>query len=72
MSNIEKIIIELAKNNGIKLDISNKDVALKHLNIDSLAAMNLIIQIEEKTNKTLDDNVLLSIKTLNDLIKAFS
>ncbi|MGL4950285.1 MAG: acyl carrier protein [Mycoplasma sp.] len=72
MSNVEKIIIEVAKNNNIKFDLSKKDTSLKHLNIDSLAAMNLIIQIEEKTNKTLDDNTLLSIKTLDDLIKAFS
>lgn len=71
MTNIEKIILEIAKKNNIKLDLNKKDVSLKSFNIDSLAAMNLIIQIEEKLNKTLDDDVLMSIKTLNDLINAF-
>lgn len=71
MSNIEKIILEIAKKNNIKLDLNKKDVSLKSFNIDSLAAMNLIIQIEEKLNKTLDDDVLMSIKTLSDLINAF-
>ncbi|MGL4947786.1 MAG: phosphopantetheine-binding protein [Mycoplasma sp.] len=72
MSNVEKIIIEVAKENNIKFDITKKDVELKHLKIDSLAAMNLIIQIEERLSKTLEDDVLISIKTLDDLIKAFS
>lgn len=71
MSNIEKTILEIAKKNNIKLDLNKKDVSLKSFNIDSLAAMNLIIQIEEKLNKTLDDDVLMSIKTLSDLINAF-
>lgn len=71
MSDIEKIILEIAKKNNIKLDMNKKDVNLKTFNIDSLAAMNLIIQIEEKLNKTLDDEILMSIKTLNDLINAF-
>lgn len=71
MNNIEKTILEIAKKNNIKLDLNKKDVSLKSFNIDSLAAMNLIIQIEEKLNKTLDDDVLMSIKTLSDLINAF-
>ncbi len=72
MTKIESVIVEVAKSNNIKIDISNKSIELKKLGIDSLAAMNLIMQIEEKMSKTLDDSVLINIKTLDDLIKAFS
>lgn len=71
MKNIEQIILEVADANNIKLDLKNKLVELKMLNIDSLAAMNLIIQIEDKTGKVLEDEKLMKIKTLDDLIKAF-
>ncbi len=71
MSIVLKTIIEVANNNKIKISEKNLDVTLKNLGIDSLSVMNLIIQIEEKLEKTLDDDVLMKIKTIKDLIKAF-
>lgn len=72
MEKVEKIILQVAQQNGIKLDISKKDTDLKSFNIDSLAAMNFIIKIEEKLGTQLKDDVLMNIKTLADLINAFN
>lgn len=71
MVKVIDIIKEVAKKNNIKIDFSNVDAPLKKLNIDSLASMNLIMEIEEKLGVTLDDSLLLEIKTLKDLIQAF-
>lgn len=72
MTKVEQVILEVAKKNHLNININKVDANLKTFGIDSLAAMNLIIQVEEKLNKTLDDNVLMQIKTLGDLIEAFS
>lgn len=72
MTKIEKIIDEVAKENNIKLNFSDLNVDLKSIGIDSLAAMNLIIQVEEKLGVSLDDEVLINIKTLSQLIDAFN
>lgn len=69
--NILKAIKEVAKAEKINLDFSKLNTTLKDLRIDSLAAMNLIMKIEEKLGVTLSDDILLSIKTLEDLINAF-
>ena len=70
-----KIIIEtilnVAKENNIKLDINNLNVGLKEIGIDSLSMMNLIFKIESKIGTQLDDHVLVKIKTLGELINAF-
>jgi acyl carrier protein len=71
MNNILNTIIEVANNNKIKISEKNLDVSLKDLGIDSLSVMNLIIQVEEKLQKTLDDDVLVKIKTMQELVKAF-
>ncbi len=73
MSNkVVDAIKKVAQNNGIKIDFSDMQRDLKSLNVDSLAAMNLIMQIEEELGVTLDDEKLITIKTLNDLVEAFS
>ncbi len=64
-------IIEVANNNKIKISEKNLNVSLKDLGIDSLSVMNLIIQVEEKLQKTLDDDILVKIKTIEELVKAF-
>ena len=70
-----KIIIEtilnVAKENNIKLDFNNLNVGLKEIGIDSLSMMNLIFKIESKIGTQLDDHVLVKIKTLGELINAF-
>ncbi len=72
MTKAETIILEVAKSNNIKLDLNKKDVDMKTFGIDSLAAMNLIMQVEEKIGFQLDDDKLMQIKTLSDLINAFN
>ncbi len=71
MSKVTDTIKEVAKAENINIDFSNPDTNLKDLKVDSLAAMNLIMKIEDKLGVTLEDEKLLNIKTLNDLIKAF-
>ena len=70
-----KIIIEtilnVAKENNIKLDFNNLNIGLKEIGIDSLSMMNLIFKIESKIGTQLDDSVLVKIKTLGELINAF-
>ena len=70
-----KIIIEtilnVAKENNIKLDFNNLNIGLKEIGIDSLSMMNLIFKIESKIGTQLDDHVLVKIKTLGELINAF-
>ncbi len=69
---IEDSIKKVANKNNIKIDFSNPDKDLRSLNIDSLAAMNLIMQIEEELGVTVEDEKLIKIKTLKDLIDAFN
>ncbi len=68
---IISIIKEVGKSQDLLLDFSNESITLKDLNIDSLAAMNLIMEIEEKLSVTLDDEILINIKTLGQLIDSF-
>lgn len=68
---ILQAIKEVAKEEKMNIDFSKLNVTLKDLKIDSLAAMNLIMKIEEKLGTTLSDETLLQIKTLEDLIHAF-
>ncbi len=72
MTKVETIIVNVAKANNIKIDISKKNADMKSFGIDSLAAMNLIMQVEEKVGFQLEDEQLMKIKTLSDLIKAFT
>lgn len=65
------IIKKVSKENNINIDINNTHITLKEAKIDSLAAMNLIIKIEEELNVCLDDETLIKIKTLDDLVNSF-
>ncbi|AJQ45213.1 acyl carrier protein [Ureaplasma diversum] len=69
--NIEAIIKQVANEHKINLDMNNKNVTLKDIGIDSLAAMNLIMKVEDKVGFQLDDSEILKIRTLGDLIRAF-
>ncbi len=71
MSKVTDVIKQVAKEENLNIDFSNQHTTLKDLKVDSLAAMNLIMKIEEKLQVTLDDAKLLDIKTLCDLISAF-
>ncbi len=71
MSKVIETIKQVAREENININFSNPQTSLKDLKIDSLAAMNLIMKIEEKLQVTLADEKLLEIKTLDDLIHAF-
>ena len=64
-------ILQVAKDNNIKLDPNNLNVTLKDIGVDSLAMMDLIFKVEEQLGVQLPDEVLVKIKNLNDLINAF-
>ncbi|WP_031489015.1 acyl carrier protein [Ureaplasma canigenitalium] len=68
---IRTAIEKVAKEKKISLNFNKQDTSLKDLGIDSLIAIDLIIKIEEELGVTLDDDVLMKIKTLSDLIEAF-
>lgn len=53
--NVKDIIIKVAKENKINLNMNNLDVELKSLGIDSLSAMSLIMKIEDKIGVQLVD-----------------
>lgn len=67
--NVKEIIVKIAKQNHIKLDINNEQMTLKDIGIDSLAMMDLIFKIESELDILIDDAELIKIKTLGDLIK---
>lgn len=73
MNTIE-IINRVAKNKGINVDLSVKDLnnTLKESKIDSLAAMTLIVAIEEELNILIADEDLIRVRTLNDLVNAIN
>ncbi|RCJ02775.1 acyl carrier protein, partial [Ureaplasma urealyticum] len=56
--NVKDIIIKVAKENKINLNMNNLDVELKSLGIDSLSAMSLIMKIEDKIGVKLVDEKL--------------
>lgn len=70
--NIVKLAIKkVAEKNKIKIDFENPDLTLKDLNVDSLALLNLIFNIENELNVRLKDDELVKIKNLKELISAF-
>lgn len=76
---ILKIIKDVAVETKIKVNINetNLDTPFKNLGADSIEVLKLIANVERKLstlwNKkvAIDNNILMNIKTLNQLIKAF-
>ncbi|MDR0739681.1 MAG: phosphopantetheine-binding protein [Mycoplasmataceae bacterium] len=70
---IIQAIRKAANESGIKLslDPSTFDSTLKSLNVDSLNAMSIIINVEKALNTRLPDEDLANLKTLGDLIRSF-
>ncbi|MCV3728376.1 phosphopantetheine-binding protein [Ureaplasma miroungigenitalium] len=69
---VRQTINKIAQQKKINLNqLADENVNLKSLGIDSLAAMDLIVDIEDALNVRLSDEELVSIKTLGDLIKTF-
>lgn len=64
-------INEILKKNNIKMKLDNKNINenLKDLGINSLMSMTIIVDLEEKYNIQIPDELLITIKTPNDLIK---
>jgi acyl carrier protein len=62
-----------AKNVNVELDMSENSFSqtLKSLNVDSLAAMGIIIEVEKTLKVRLPDEDLASLKTLGDLVHSF-
>ncbi|MDR1991805.1 MAG: acyl carrier protein [Mycoplasmataceae bacterium] len=70
-------IIEVIREAAAKVDVqlslepNTFNSTLKSLNVDSLNAMSIIINVEKMLNVRLPDNDLANLKTLGDLINSF-
>lgn len=71
--NVFEIIKEVAHQHDAKFNLnqSHLNSTLKSLGIDSLEAMGIIVDVEKQLNVQLNEEALMSMKTLNDLVKAF-
>jgi acyl carrier protein len=58
----------IAKEHGVTITDGQTHLTLKEIGIDSLQAIGLIIQIEDKLSIKIPDEELLQIKTLEQLI----
>lgn len=61
-----------------ELDISvdktkiTKDTTLKSLGIDSLDVFNLLVELESKTGKTIPDDDVDKLTSINEIVEYFS
>ncbi len=65
---LEKKIIDIIHQKTNKDNIT-KDTELKNLGIDSLDLLDLVIEAEHKFNIHLEDDRLITLKTVDDFIK---
>lgn len=70
---IEAINASLKKRNypNIKITIDNIDLPIREIKIDSLLALGIVTDLEQRFGVQLTDEELLSIKTPKDLINLF-
>ncbi|UKS53925.1 acyl carrier protein [Mycoplasma feriruminatoris] len=61
-------IIKELKSRGAKGNIT-KDSEFKSLGLDSLDLMDMVVTLEEKLNIRISDEQLLSLRTIEDLLK---
>ncbi|GHU51317.1 hypothetical protein FACS189459_6860 [Bacilli bacterium] len=66
------IAANVLKKNEVNISKSQYSVPLKQLHIDSLKTMQIIIDVEEKVGKQLDSEVLMNIKTIDEMVDYFS
>ncbi|MGL4769042.1 MAG: phosphopantetheine-binding protein [Mycoplasmoidaceae bacterium] len=73
-SNIIDLINQTAKKFNINVKVNINDLAktLRDINIDSLAAITIIVEIESLLNIQINDDKLKSISTLDDLVNSIS
>lgn len=70
---IIKIIKEVIAKQNLHINVDEKtlDEPFKEMGIDSITTLGIIVAIEDKVGFRLDDSTLATIKTVNQLIKAF-
>lgn len=63
-------MMEMLKNSGIDLILSDKDFDLpfKDIGLDSLDVFGLLTEVEKIMQKSISEEDYLNIKTLNDVI----
>lgn len=63
-------VMEMLKNSGIDLILSDKDFDLpfKDIGLDSLDVFGLLTEVEKMMQKSISEEDYLDIKTLNDVI----
>lgn len=60
------------RNYNTKLTVDKLCIPIRDLNIDSLLAFSIIVDIEKKVGYQISDEKWSSIKTLNDLLDLFT
>lgn len=66
-----KKINSVLKTQKVNIDINNQkdlDKTLSDLGIDSLSALGIIVNLEEKFNVHLDDEKIAKVKTIRNLL----
>ncbi|WP_169735583.1 phosphopantetheine-binding protein [Mycoplasmoides alvi] len=69
LEQLKNIIKEKQLKVNINDDILNVD--FKELGLDSLDTFSVIVSLEEYFNVQLTDEVMMSLRTINDLVSAF-
>ncbi|MDR0753012.1 MAG: phosphopantetheine-binding protein [Mycoplasmataceae bacterium] len=74
MNKIEIInkLKEIAKERKTKIEEQNLNKSFKELGIDSLSAISMIVDVEEKFKITLPDDDLMKIKNFEELIQVIN
>lgn len=67
----EQVVNELVKNLNLEVEQIKDEVRFKEdLQLDSLDLVEIVMDIEDQYNITLEDEVAANIKSIGDLIKA--
>lgn len=70
----EQDVIDIIGDLDINLDKSEikNDTTLKSLGIDSLDIFNILVELETKTGKTIPDDDVDKLSTINSIVEYFS
>ena len=70
----EQDVVDIIGDLDISVDKTQitKDTTLKSLGIDSLDVFNLLVELESKTGKTISDDDVEKLSSINEIVEYFS
>ena len=70
----EQDVVDIIGDLDISVDKTKitKDTTLKSLGIDSLDVFNLLVELESKTGKTISDDDVEKLSSINEIVEYFS